>query len=150
MRSRRAGGEKSGRTVERLTHSNACLSKPAVSSSRDSDFPSPRCGRWGREQEIVHYFPLLQRDTAGPTVHDFRPERWLATQPVLAGGINLFSRPSCLPWNEPDPLRACSHCTSARQHKITVRSERLSRDRSRCRSRAGRASCWSSHGAGPA
>lgn len=46
------------------------------------------------QQEVVHYFPLLQRDDRlGATVHHFRPERWL--EPTLdeaAAASNLFLR----------------------------------------------------------
>src|SRR5262249_45247873 len=51
-------------------------------------------GSHTNQQEVVHYFPLLQRDDRlGPTVHQFRPERWL--EPTLdeaAAASNLFLR----------------------------------------------------------
>jgi cytochrome P450 len=42
----------------------------------------------------VHYFPLLQRDDRlGPTVHEFRPDRWLAPDlDAAAQASNLFLR----------------------------------------------------------
>jgi len=45
-------------------------------------------------REVVHWFPLLQRDDAlGATVHEFRPERWLSDTPdAAAEASNLFLR----------------------------------------------------------
>jgi cytochrome P450 len=45
-------------------------------------------------REIVHYFPLLQRDERlGPTVHAFHPDRWLAPNvDAAAAASNLFLR----------------------------------------------------------
>jgi cytochrome P450 len=45
-------------------------------------------------REIVHYFPLLQRDDRlGPTVHMFHPERWLMSPlDAPAAASNLFLR----------------------------------------------------------
>jgi len=47
-----------------------------------------------RGREYAHYFPLLQRDDSlGPTVHEFRPERWLEpTLDAAASASNLFLR----------------------------------------------------------
>lgn len=44
--------------------------------------------------DTVHWFPLLQRsDALGPTVHDFRPDRWLDDGPDdPARASNLFLR----------------------------------------------------------
>lgn len=128
-----AGPSSRAETVERLTYLNACLLEtgrlfPPVTRT----FHRPGAAAGGENKEIVHYFPLLQRDDGlGPTVHDFRPERWLATQPdPAAAASNLFLRGP----------RACPGmnlilfvCTAAiarllGEHKITVRSERLSRD----------------------
>jgi cytochrome P450 len=45
-------------------------------------------------REVVHWFPLLQRDDAlGASVQSFRPERWLADPPdAAAEASNLFLR----------------------------------------------------------
>jgi len=50
--------------------------------------------RASENKEIVHYFPLLQRDDRlGPTVHTFHPERWLMSQlDAPAEASNLFLR----------------------------------------------------------
>ena len=50
--------------------------------------------RASEKREIVHYFPLLQRDDRlGPTVHTFHPERWLmAHLDAPAAASNLFLR----------------------------------------------------------
>jgi hypothetical protein len=44
--------------------------------------------------EVVHWFPLLQRDDAlGAAVHDFRPDRWLGEElDPAAAASNLFLR----------------------------------------------------------
>ena len=50
--------------------------------------------RVSENREIVHYFPLLQRDDRlGPTVHTFHPERWLMSHlDAPAAASNLFLR----------------------------------------------------------
>jgi len=50
--------------------------------------------RMSENREIVHYFPLLQRDDRlGPTVHTFHPERWLMSHlDAPAAASNLFLR----------------------------------------------------------
>jgi cytochrome P450 len=50
--------------------------------------------RASEHREIVHYFPLLQRDDRlGPTVHTFHPERWLMSHlDAPAAASNLFLR----------------------------------------------------------
>jgi len=50
--------------------------------------------RVDEKREIVHYFPLLQRDDRlGPTVHTFHPERWLMSHlDAPAAASNLFLR----------------------------------------------------------
>jgi cytochrome P450 len=50
--------------------------------------------RASEQKEIVHYFPLLQRDDRlGPTVHAFHPERWLISPlDAPAAASNLFLR----------------------------------------------------------
>lgn len=81
-------------SIDRLHYLNACLLEtgrlfPPVTRTFH------RCTEPGQPpREYAHYFPLLQRDDAlGPTVHEFRPERWL--EPELdepARASNLFLR----------------------------------------------------------
>lgn len=81
-------------TIDRLHYLNACLLEtgrlfpPATRTFHRSTEPGkpPR--------EYAHYFPLLQRDDAlGPSVHEFRPERWLAAElDEPARASNLFLR----------------------------------------------------------
>ncbi|MEO8577185.1 MAG: cytochrome P450, partial [Gemmatimonadales bacterium] len=89
-----AGEPSTVETVGKLPFLNACLLEtgrlfPPVTRT----FHRSTSGD-DKDDEIVHYFPLLQRDDAlGPTVHDFLPERWL--EPTLdeaARSSNLFLR----------------------------------------------------------
>jgi hypothetical protein len=89
-----AGPPERAETIQRLDFLNACLLEtgrlfpPVTRTFHHTD------AKRGAGREIVHYFPLLQRDdTLGPSVHHFVPERWL--QPVLdppAAASNLFLR----------------------------------------------------------
>jgi cytochrome P450 len=57
--------------------------------------PVARTFHRGEEGDVVHYFPLLHRDQAlGPTVHHFRPERWLEPEGLdaAAAASSLFLR----------------------------------------------------------
>jgi cytochrome P450 len=88
-----AGPAEHTESIAHLPYLEACIREtgrlfPPVTRT----FHRPANGA-GKE-ETVHYFPLLQRDDSlGPTVHDFRPERWLTT-PVdtAAAASNLFLR----------------------------------------------------------
>ncbi len=87
---RSAGPADRAGTVARLVYLEACLLEtgrlfPPVTRT----FHAGPAGR-----EIVHYFPLLQRDDRlGPNVHGFHPERWLvAPRDAAAAASNLFLR----------------------------------------------------------
>lgn len=82
-------------SVARLRFLEACILEtgrlfPPVTRT----FHQHAGGDAASQHEVVHYFPLLQRDDRlGPTVHHFRPERWL--EPTLdeaAAASNLFLR----------------------------------------------------------
>jgi cytochrome P450 len=82
-------------TVGRLAYIEACVLEtgrlfPPVTKTFHSR--SPTTG--AKKQEVVHYFPLLHRDDRlGPTVHEFRPERWLSEKlDAAAEASNLFLR----------------------------------------------------------
>ena len=82
-------------TVGRLAYLEACVLEtgrlfPPVTKTFHSRSPSTGV----KNEEVVHYFPLLQRDDRlGPTVHQFRPERWLSsTLDDAAAASNLFLR----------------------------------------------------------
>lgn len=87
-----AGPADQADTVERLRFTRACALEagrlfPPVTRTFHRPMRAARA-------EVVHYFPLLQRDDAlGASVHRFVPERWL--EPVLdepAEASNLFLR----------------------------------------------------------
>ena len=87
-----AGGLERAEAVEGLAFTRACVLEtgrlfPPV--TRTFHHAVAAGGR-----EVVHWFPLLQRDDAlGDSVHAFRPERWLApTQDAAAAASNLFLR----------------------------------------------------------
>ncbi|HKJ02648.1 MAG TPA: hypothetical protein VJ997_09340 [Longimicrobiales bacterium] len=86
----------------------------------------------GADAEIVHYFPLLQRDDAlGGDVHAFRPERWLAAEPDAAcAASNLFLRgPRACPGA--DLILSICVAAVARQVgelRLAPRASRLSKD----------------------
>jgi cytochrome P450 len=83
-------------------------------------------------KEYAHYFPLLQRDDSlGPSVHAFRPERWL--EPTLdapAAASNLFLRgPRACPGM--DLILFVCKAAIARQLAelgVSAKQERLTRD----------------------
>jgi cytochrome P450 len=121
------------KTIERLTYLNACILEagrlfPPVTTT----FHERRAPGGGRPREYAHYFPYLQRDDSlGPTVHEFRPERWL--QPTLdaaASASNLFLRgPRACPGMNLS-LFVCKTAI-ARQLAdlgVSARQERLARD----------------------
>lgn len=57
--------------------------------------PVARTFHRGEGGDVVHYFPLLHRHEAlGPTVHHFRPERWLEPEGLdaAAAASSLFLR----------------------------------------------------------
>jgi cytochrome P450 len=89
-----AGPPNVAASIQQLDYDEACLLEagrlfpPAVMTFHRVK------SNGGRGHDVVHYFPLLQRDDAlGPDVHDFKPERWLRDEPdepVTAS--NLFLR----------------------------------------------------------
>lgn len=143
-----AGDPTKATTVDGLRYLDACLREagrlfPPVTRT----FHHPAGGRdTGRPEagdgdasatadggpELVHYFPLLQRDPAlGPSVHAFRPERWLAPEPdPPAAASNLFLRgPRACPGE--DLILFVCRAAMARQLGelgMDVRPSRLSRD----------------------
>jgi cytochrome P450 len=86
----------------------------------------------GGKAETVHYFPLLQRDDSlGPTVHDFRPERWLTSElDAPAAASNLFLRgPRACPGM--DLILFVIKAAAAKQLGelgLSARQDRLTRD----------------------
>jgi cytochrome P450 len=128
-----AGPAESAETISRLPYLNACLLEtgrlfpPVTRTFHRDGTPSAR-----PEEEIVHYFPLLQRDDAlGPTVHSFQPERWLEPElDAAAQASNLFLRgPRACPGM--DLILFVCRAASARQLgelKLAGRNERLLRD----------------------
>jgi cytochrome P450 len=85
--------------IDQLTFLNACLLEagrlfPPVTKTFHERIASSASASAKPGREYAHYFPLLQRDDRlGPTVHEFRPERWL--EPTLdapAAASNLFLR----------------------------------------------------------
>lgn len=92
---RDAGAPDKAETIARLPYLNACFLEtgrlfPPVTKTFHRRVGDGR----NDSREIVHYFPLLQRDDRlGPSVHQFQPERW--TSPRLddaAAASNLFLR----------------------------------------------------------
>ncbi len=87
---RSAGPGDRAETVGRLMYLEACL----LETGRLFP-PVTRTFHEGPgRREIVHYFPILQRDDRlGSGVHAFRPERWLAAErDPAAAASNLFLR----------------------------------------------------------
>lgn len=91
---RTAGESGSAETVRHLAYLEACVLEtgrlfPPVTRTFHTSGSAADSSR-----ELVHYFPLLQRDDRlGPTVHEFRPERWLAPElDAAATASNLFLR----------------------------------------------------------
>lgn len=89
-----AGPLERAETMERLPYVDACLLETGRLFPPVTRTFHRRAGSAGDAPELVHWFPLLQRDDAlGATVHDFRPERWLEASPDAAGAAsNLFLR----------------------------------------------------------
>ena len=90
-----AGPPARGDSVSRMPYLDACINEtgrlfPPVTRT----FHRPPAQAASSAADVVHFFLLLQRDDAlGPTVHSFRPERWLS--PALdepAAASNLFLR----------------------------------------------------------
>ncbi|HSR41147.1 MAG TPA: cytochrome P450 [Longimicrobiales bacterium] len=82
--------------------------------------------------EAAHWFPLLQRDPdLGPTVDDFRPERWTEPEPdAAARASNLFLRgPRACPGEELI-LFVCKAALARQlgEAGLAPRASRLSRD----------------------
>lgn len=80
-----AGPIEQADNIGRLTYMEACLLEtcrlfPPVTRTSHT---APRGGIFGgkrlpAEVEIIHYFPVIHRDTgADPSADDYRPERWL-------------------------------------------------------------------------
>jgi hypothetical protein len=90
----RAGPLNEAVTIARLDFTQACLLEAGrLFPPATRTFHRMPAGG-GRSRDIVHYFPLLQRDDAlGPTVHRFAPERWLSRElDAPAAASNLFLR----------------------------------------------------------
>jgi hypothetical protein len=125
-----AGAADRAETVERLAFTRACVLEtgrlfPPV--TRTFHHGVAEGGR-----EVVHWFPLLQRSEAlGASVHDFRPERWLADAPdAAAAASNLFLRgPRACPGSDLI-LFVCTAAVARQVGEIgiTGRGSRLSRD----------------------
>jgi len=127
-----AGPADNAESVAHLPYLEACIREtgrlfPPVTRT----FHRPVDGG-ARNEETVHYFPLLQRDDSlGPGVHDFRPERWLTT-PVdaAAAASNLFLRgPRACPGQ--DLILFVIKAAAAKQLGelgLSARQDRLTRD----------------------
>jgi cytochrome P450 len=119
--------------IDRLKYLEACILEagrlfPPVTTT----FHERRATDGARGREYAHYFPFLQRDDSlGPTVHDFRPERWLEpTLDAAASASNLFLRgPRACPGM--DLILFVCNTAIARQLAelgVSARQERLARD----------------------
>jgi cytochrome P450 len=119
--------------IERLEYLDACILEagrlfPPVAGT----FHERRASNGAKAREYAHYFPLLQRDDSlGPTVHEFRPERWLEpTLDAAASASNLFLRgPRACPGM--DLILFVCKTAIARQLAelgVSARQERLTRD----------------------
>jgi len=120
-------------TIGRLAYLNACLMEtgrlfPPVTRTFHYDVPKGSTAK----RELVHYFPLLQRDDSlGPTVHHFDPDRWLSpTLDAAASASNLFLRgPRACPGM--DLILFVCKAAIARQLgelHVSARQDRLTRD----------------------
>jgi cytochrome P450 len=120
-------------SLGRLPYLNACVLEtgrlfPPVTRT----FHRPPTVGGSAASDIVHYFPLLQRDDAlGPSVHEFRPERWLGSElDAAATASNLFLRgPRACPGM--DLILFVCRAAGARllaELRIAARSDVLSRD----------------------
>jgi cytochrome P450 len=120
-------------SIGRLVYLNACVLEtgrlfPPV--TRTFHHAAPSSG--ARPRELVHYFPLLQRDDSlGPTVHQFNPDRWLTTTlDAAASASNLFLRgPRACPGMDLI-LFVCKAALSRQlgELHLTARQDRLTRD----------------------
>ncbi len=128
-----AGDPARPESVVRLPWLEACLREagrlfPPV--TRTFHHPPPALGDGA--PELVHWFPLLQRDPAlGRSVHAFRPERWLVPgRDAAAAASNLFLRgPRACP-GEDLILFVCKAAMARQLGEVgmDVRTSRLSRD----------------------
>jgi len=89
-------------------------------------------GRHAEEGELIHYLPLFHRDEVlGPTAHEFRPERWLETEPdaAAAGSLTFLDGPRSCP-GRTLILFVCAVALARQlgEGGMQVRSSRLSRD----------------------
>lgn len=120
-------------SIGRLAYLDACVLEagrlfPPVTRTFHHGVPNGGA----KKRELVHYFPLLQRDDSlGPTVHQFRPERWLTpTLDAAAAASNLFLRgPRACPGM--DLILFVCKAALARQLgelHVTARQDRLTRD----------------------
>jgi Cytochrome P450 len=123
-----AGPGDRAETVARLPYLEACL----LETGRLFP-PVTRTFHAGPgDREIVHYFPILQRDDRlGSGVHAFRPERWLAAErDPAAAASNLFLRgPRACPGM--DLILFVCKAAAARQLGelgLSARQDRLTRD----------------------
>ena len=120
-------------TIGRLAYLEACVLEtgrlfPPVTKT----FHSRSLTTGANKEELVHYFPLLQRDDRlGATVHQFRPERWLSKElDAAAAASNLFLRgPRACPGM--DLILFVCKAAAARQLGelgLSARQERLAAD----------------------
>ena len=120
-------------TVGRLAYLEACVLEtgrlfPPVTKTFHSR--NPKTG--AKPEQVVHYFPLLQRDDRlGPNVHGFHPERWLsATLDEAAAASNLFLRgPRACPGMDLI-LFVCKAAIAQQlgELRLSARQERLTHD----------------------
>ncbi|MGH7500499.1 MAG: cytochrome P450 [Longimicrobiales bacterium] len=127
-----AGAPDRAETIERLPFLDSCLLETGrLFTPVTRTFHHGRANGDGRG-DIVHYFPLLQRDDAlGATVHNFEPERWLgAERDAPAAASNLFLRgPRACPGR--DLIRFVCRAALARlltELRVTGGSATLARD----------------------
>jgi cytochrome P450 len=115
-------------SIDRMRYLNACL----LETGRLFTPVTRTVHRSAGGNDIVHYFPLLQRDeTLGPSVHDFRPERWLADGlDAAAAASNLFLRgPRACPGRDLI-LFVCRAALASQlqEQRVRGKSVRLARD----------------------
>jgi cytochrome P450 len=126
--SAQAGPLDQAASMDRMHYLNACL----LETGRLFTPVTRTVHRSAGGNDIVHYFPLLQRDeTLGPSVHDFRPERWLADGlDAAAAASNLFLRgPRACPGRDLI-LFVCRAALASQlqEQRVRGKSVRLARD----------------------
>lgn len=122
-----AGDPADANAVEAMAWLRACLLETGRLFT-----PVTRTFHESSRGDLVHYFPLLQRDDSlGRSVHEFRPERWLdESLDAPAAASNLFLRgPRACPGRELI-LFVCRAAMAVLlgDRRLTCSSERLARD----------------------